>query len=106
MGIIDSFVEWRKLGLRIPSATDYEEHSAVGDLSTGRRFKAVQAVPMKCMNATNASLTFYGFTKPGSATSDALWRIIAEDALGNTSFADGNDLFDNVWDNRGTYVYT
>ena len=91
--------DWQKLGLKKPSGTDYEEHSAVADLTTGRRFKAVQIVPFKTAVATNASLTIYGFTKFGVNATEPYWRIIAEDANGNTFAADGDDFFNNSFQN-------
>lgn len=98
--------DWQKLGLEKPSGTDYEEHSAVGDLSTGRRFKATQIVPMKVLNATNASLTIYGFSKFGVNATEPLWRILAEDANGNLLAADGNDSFDNTFEDFGSKTFS
>ncbi len=101
---------WTKLGLNKPSATDWEEHSAVGDVSTGRRFKAVQEVPFTTrVDEVDASNTYVGVSKPGTATSSALWRIqkIAVSGTVTTiSFADGNDAFDNVWDDRASLTYS
>lgn len=92
-----------------PESTDWEEHSAVGDVSGGRRFKATQLVPNALVvDAVSSVLTYIGETKPGTATSGALWRIkkIAVSGTVTTiSFADGDDLFDNVWDNRGSLTY-
>lgn len=81
------------------------EHGRAGDVSTGRAFKTVQIAPLTSRQATNASLSLYGFAKPGSATSAALWRIMVEDSTGNIFFADGDDYFDNVWDNRNALSY-
>ena len=98
--------EWQKLGLAKPSGTDFEEHSAVGDVSSGRRFKASQLVPMKSKQASTSTYTYYGFTKFGTATSDPLWRILREElSTGNIDAADGDDLFDNVWDDRASLSY-
>jgi hypothetical protein len=105
------FSEWEKLGLTKPDATDYEEHSAVGDLATGRRFKAVQSVPNKMYVDTVAEDVFYylGDTKSGVTTDQPLWRIrrvLVTNSVTQFDFADGNDQFDNVWDDRASLSYS
>lgn len=97
-------------GLARPKSTDWEEHSAVGDVSTGRRFKAVQEVPNKVViDAVDATTTYIGETKPGTATSAALWRIkkiSTASTVTSIELADGNDLFDNIFDNRASLSYS
>jgi hypothetical protein len=101
---------WQKLGLTKPSATDWEEHSAVGDVSTGRRFKATQLVPnLVLIDAASATVTYLGEAKPGTATTATFWRIrkiTVSGAITTIAFAEGNDLFDNVWDDRAGLTYT
>jgi hypothetical protein len=100
-----SLSDWFKLGLSKPSGTDWEEHSAIGDISTGRRFKAVGIPPVCFQQATNASLTFYGTSNPGTNATLPQWRIMAEDTNGNITFAQGNDQFINMWSTFATYSY-
>ena len=93
-----------------PDTTNWAEHSAVADISTGRRFKSTQMVPMKSaevVDSGDSTLTYYGFTKFGVATSEALWRILREDSdTGLVEAADGDDRFDNVWDDRESLSYS
>lgn len=53
---------------------------------------------------------YVGEANPGTATSSAAWRIhyvtIAGDGDVSKTWADGNDSFDKVWDNRLTYSYS
>lgn len=53
---------------------------------------------------------YIGEANPGTATSSASWRIkyvvIAGDGDVAVTWADGNDSFDNIWDNRLTYSYS
>ena len=50
---------------------------------------------------------YYGWAAYGTATSAASWRIVrVESATGNRVAADGNILFDNVWDNRASLSYS
>ena len=52
--------------------------------------------------------TYYGFATPGSLTADPVWRILRGEDLGDGDsaylYADGDDSFDNVWDDRATTI--
>lgn len=89
-----------------PSLAEIAEHSRVGEVSTGRPFKYSQIAPSAYRFASNASLAYYGFAAPGSPTDEGLWRIMRMDHA-NTflDFADGDDKFDNVWDDRESLTY-
>jgi len=56
--------------------------------------------------------TYIGWAEIGSTTSDAVWRIakIVETTSGGTvtsieTWADKNQYFDNIWDNRASLTY-
>lgn len=53
---------------------------------------------------------YIGEANPGTLTSASSWRIkyvtIAGDGDVSVVWADGNDSFDNIWDNRLTYSYS
>lgn len=92
-----------------PENTNSEEHGAAGDVSTGRRLKYVQDVPLAFRHdPVSSTINYLGFANPGTATSSALWRIKKIDTTSGTvtTFADGNDLFDNVWDNHASLSYS
>lgn len=56
---------------------------------------------------TVGSLTYIGNAAIGSATSVAVWQIKRLATPGLTKlWADGNDNFDNVWDNRESLSYS
>jgi hypothetical protein len=57
---------------------------------------------------TVGDLTYIGNAVIGSATSGALWQIKRLDASSGLVklWADGNDNFDNVWDNRTLLSYS
>ena len=58
-------------------------------------------------NTTSAGYTYTGFATPGSVTSAAVWLVIrTTDADGTLLFADGNKIFDNIWDNRASLSYS
>jgi YD repeat-containing protein len=54
---------------------------------------------------------YIGIAQPGRATDGAAWQIkkLTYDASGNVTairFAEGNNDFVHVWDDRATYDYT
>lgn len=53
-------------------------------------------------------ITYIGQARPGSLSSQAVWRIKRVDASSgvDVTFADGNANFDNVWDNRASLNYS
>ena len=57
---------------------------------------------------TAGSITYRGWAVPGTLTSSASWRITRITDVGggdySMDFADGDNNFDNVWDNRATTV--
>lgn len=96
-------------GLARPEDTNYAEHNKVGDVSTGRPFKAIQEVPNQVIfDDYSNTVTYVGESIQGTATSSALWRIRKVEiynTITSIKFADSNDLFDNVWDNRLILTY-
>lgn len=99
-----------KVGFTRPTMQEYEEHSRSGDASTGRPIKYVQGVPNAVLVDTSTTGTYYvGEAVPNSATSSALWRIskvAVSSTLTTVKFADGNDNFDGIWDDRASYSYS
>jgi hypothetical protein len=60
---------------------------------------------------SNGTTTYYGEAVPLSPTASAVWRIwrVVESDSGNDysiTWADGNNLFDNIWDNRASLSYS
>ena len=57
-----------------------------------------------------SSIVYYGYANPGTATSAASWRIMKMDKSADPDFtitwADGNDNYDNIWDNRASLTYS
>lgn len=54
---------------------------------------------------------YVGYATPGTTTSVAMWRIAridydADDNVTGVLYADGNEHFDNVWDNRAALLYS
>lgn len=61
------------------------------------------------LDEASATITYVGKAATGSATSAAVWQIqrLTDTGSGLTvEWADGNDSFDNVWDNRASLSYS
>jgi len=53
------------------------------------------------------TLTYVGNAVTGTATSAAAWKIKEiTNASGDIVWADGDGLYNNVWDNRASLTYT
>ena len=60
-------------------------------------------------STTTTDVTYIGEAVLGSATSGALWRIqTIDDTTSETvvKWADGDQLFNNIWDNRASLSYS
>lgn len=54
--------------------------------------------------ATDESV-YFGMANPGVTTSEALWQIKKITTDGAIVWANGNDAFANIWDNRESLSY-
>lgn len=55
------------------------------------------------------SIIYIGYGRPAAATNEASWRVLRMNTTGSETvvqFADGDDKFDNVWDNRASLSYS
>jgi hypothetical protein len=60
------------------------------------------------VKSTDTKVTYVGFAVPGALVASAVWQIKSVDENTGTIvlFADGNDSFDNVWNNREALTYS
>lgn len=59
-------------------------------------------------NASDGN-TYFGYAAPGSAVGDAVWAIQRLRVSGTETiieWADGDQDYDNVWDDRTTLTYS
>lgn len=88
-----------------PSTTDWEEHGTSGDVSTGKRLKYTQDVPLDTIiDEVDATTIYVGQAGYGIATSTPLWRIKKITISGTTTTIRiaGNGRFTQIWDNRAS----
>jgi len=60
------------------------------------------------IDTSNSNYVFIGSALPSSLSSDSAWRIQRVDLTGNEIkilFADSNQGFNNIWDNRASLIY-
>lgn len=59
------------------------------------------------VDSGNANITYFGYAAIGTATSAAAWKIFKLDETTGTvkKWADGNNSYDNVFDNREALTY-
>lgn len=86
-----------------------EEHNHQGGDGTKRGAKNIMEIAHGLqVDEASATVTYIGRCAPGTATSENKWQIQKIDTTSGTSitFADGNDEFDNVWDDRASLSYS
>jgi len=92
------------------SDIDMAEHGRVGGVSTGQPFKMTRDVEEKTLiDAVDSTQTYIGKSGHGSSTSSAVWqikKILTSGTVTTISYADGNDSYDNVWDDRSSLTYS
>ena len=58
----------------------------------------------------SGNLQYIGKAEPGSTTASNVWQIkkmvYSSGNLAQELFADGDQLFNNIWDDRATYSYS
>jgi hypothetical protein len=61
------------------------------------------------IDEVSASVTYIGEAAFGSSEASAVWRIFKLSVSGTVTsmtWADGNDEFDNIWNNRASLSYS
>ena len=61
------------------------------------------------LDDVGSGITYLGEAEPGAVTSNSVWRIKKIVETGPDvaiTWADGDDLFDNIWDNRLSLSYS
>lgn len=55
---------------------------------------------------TTANVIYVGFAVPGGLNASAVWRIMSVNTSTNeVTWADGDDSYDNVWNDRASLTY-
>lgn len=79
------------------------------NLLAGETIEATEQFLAVRIDEASATVTYIGKALPGVVDAGATWQIKKISVSGNVTsitFADGDDEFDNVWDNRAALVYS
>ena len=60
------------------------------------------------IDEADSSTVYFGYANPQSATSDRDWEICRQKTVGNItteSWAEDDDIFPHIWDNRASLTY-
>ena len=82
--------------------------SPLGDTAFGMH-TAKPGLAVRTDGTTTSNTTYVGTAEIGSLQSSASWKIFRMvDNSGDLTitYADGNDNFDNIWDNRASLSYS
>lgn len=109
--ISDLYIQlFGKGAIKDGSVIDMAEHGRAGGVSTGQGFKVVKDVVEKTIiDEASATVTYVGTALVATGTDGALWQITRITESGTTTTietADGDDNYDNVWDNRASLSYS
>jgi hypothetical protein len=61
------------------------------------------------IDEVSKNLSYFGFAAIGSSQAAAVWKITRLQKTGNVTllqYADGNESFDNIWNNRASLSYS
>lgn len=109
--ITDLYVQlFGKEHLKDGDVIEMSEHGRAGGVSTGSGFKNTKTVEEKIIIDEVSSTTIYiGRALVGSSTASAVWQIKKISVSGVVSsflLADGDDKYNNVWDDRASLSYS
>ncbi len=80
------------------------------DISMGDILSNINPQLQILIDEAAASITYVGFSQPGTATDAASWRIFRLDESGDPElvkqYASGSTNFNQVWDNRAALLYS
>ena len=99
-----------KSSIRNGDVIGMAEHGRAGGISTGTPFKMVRDVEEKTIiDEVNDSTAYVGRGRMGANTGDLVWQIkklTTVSTITTIEYADGNDNYDNEWDERTNLNYS
>lgn len=97
-------------GIADGNVIDMAEHGRAGGVSTGQPFKMTRGVEEKTlMDEVDSNTLYVGKAAMGVETSTASWqikKISTSSTVTTIAYADSNDNYDNIWDNRASLTYS
>jgi hypothetical protein len=87
---------------------EYDKFTGDSKETTAVRITESSEEYITLIDEASATITYVGKALPGSATNTAVWqikRISISGTVTSVLWADDNNDFDNVWDDRTTITY-
>jgi len=109
--ITDLYIQlFGKEHLKDGNVIEMAEHGRAGGVSNGAGYKTTRIIEEKTIiDEVDSSTMYIGKALVGTATSAALWQIkkmTVSSTVTTFNYADGNDSYDNIWDNRTGLSYS
>jgi hypothetical protein len=99
-----------RTGPRSGTDIDMAEHGRAGGDSDKQGYKYTRGVDEKIIiDEADGTTTYFGYAKQGAATSASDWQIVRATLSGTTTtfeYADGDEDYDNEWDERANLSYS
>jgi len=92
----------------LPTTIEDREFQKFEDSPEGPIVRTQSGNFAKRIDETSASVNYIGIAKIGSSNADPVWqiqKITVVSKITSTFWADGDDNFDNVWNNRASLTY-
>lgn len=110
MSVLDLYrTIFGRKGIQDGNVIDMAEHGRQGGISTNQGLKYVENIAIAFrVDEASETITYLGKAAPGSSTGDTVWQISKVDTTAGTviTWADGNDNYDNEWDERANLTYS
>ena len=90
-------------------STNTRLNKAVVEDDGALRVKSYDSREKVLVDEVSATLTYIGKAIPGSSLASAVWliyRVSVSGAITTISHADGNSLYDNIWNDRASLSYS
>ncbi len=86
----------------------FEQFARVGNDSDGEAYQRISKTNEKLEVRTSGNYTYVGYARPNTLTSEAKWKIKRIDSTVGVEvlWADGDALYNNIFDNYLTLSYS
>jgi hypothetical protein len=96
-------------GTRLAGVTSNNELKVQATFAPSASIDIAEQVLSTRIDEASSTVTYVGKAQPGTSAASAAWQIKKITESGTETiieFANGTDLFDNVWNNRGSLSYS
>lgn len=110
MSVLDVYrTLFGRKGIQDGDVISMAEHGRQGGDSTKQGLKYVEDIAISLrVDVASSTVTYIGKAAPGASAGASVWQIMKIDTSSGTSitWADGDDNYDNEWDERANLSYS